>query len=540
MSKNNTPDFDFNTDFIFTASPPDDGIPDKSYDESDASHMSLLIPLDEDFLDAQDAAEFAGVIIPNRTSKKEKSKAKEEKAKSKTEAKAKTEAEAKAEAEAEAKAKVEAEAEAKAKAEAEAKAKAEAEAKAKAEAEAKAKAEAEAKAKAEAEAKAKAKEEKAAKIKEEKAKAKIEKAKAKEEKAKKEPSTPAFIISITLKLLLICAVVAAMLAVAYSITAPIIAQNELEKKEAALKDIFPELTEYQVLESENESYSAVYTVKSEDEYVGYTAEVSPKGFGGSVNLIIGIDLDRCVRGIKVISHSETPSVGTKALADSYLSGYSTLGGESLALGTDIDAVSGATITSKAINSGVNTCLAIYDDIIAVTGKPEPEPPVVPEPVVPEKAVFTKERVLEGMYGWEDGGNGVIEIPVDTTETPFSELSYLAVSDGSLVGYLAKIKVVAGEFDYADLMIGTYFGRIQGVRFIDYSGDSFDKLANALHEYIVPNYKYDINKTEFIYGENVEVFEEADAEARLIADAVQTVLEYNQEFNKVIEEVRAYE
>ena len=85
MSKNNTPNFDFNKDFIFTVSPPDDGIPDKSCDESDPSHMSLLLPLDEDLLDAQDAAEFAGVIIPTAAKKEKKANAKEEKAKAKAE-----------------------------------------------------------------------------------------------------------------------------------------------------------------------------------------------------------------------------------------------------------------------------------------------------------------------------------------------------------------------------------------------------------------------------------------------------------------------
>ncbi len=355
----------------------------------------------------------------------------------------------------------------------------------------------------------------------------------KEKKPKKELSTPAFIASITLKLLLICAVVAAMLAIANAITAPIIAQNELEKKEAALTDLFPELTDYHTLELAYENVSAVYAVKDGENYAGYAVEVSPKGFGGGVNLIIGIDLDRSVKGIKVISHSETPSVGTKALDDSYLTRYISLGGGSLALGTDIDAVSGATITSRAINAGVNTCLALYGDVVAITGEPEPTPEPEPEP---KKAVFTKKRILDGMYGWEDNGKGVIEIPFDTFGTPFNELSFLAVSDGSLVGYIAKIRATSGEFDYADLMIGTYYGRIQGVRFLDYEGEGFDKIANALHEYIVPNYKFDETKTKLVYGENVEVFEEADEEASAICSAAQTVLDYNTEFEAIRAEV----
>ncbi len=432
--KNDFSDFDFNSEFIFISSPPDDDIPEKSYNDETPEQMSLLTPMaDEEELAASDPpdegdeapTEEARKIVRVKPSKKEKP--------------------------------------------------------------------------------------------------------AKEKKPKKELSTPAFIASITLKLLLICAVVAAMLAIANAITAPIIARNELEKKEAALTDIFPELTEYQALELAYENVSAVYAIKGGENYVGYAAEVSPNGFGGDVNLIVGIDLDRNVKGIKVISHSETPSVGTKALDDAYLSRYSALGGEQLTLGADIDAVSGATITSTAINSGVNACLGMYPDVINLIGEPEPE-------IEPEKAVFTKERVLSGMYGWEDDGKGVIEIPVDTSGTPFDELSFLAVSDGSLVGYLAKLRVSSGEFDYADLMIGTYYGRIQGVRFVGYEGAGFDKIANALHEYIVPNYKFDAEKTEFVYGENVEVFEEADEEARAICYAAQKVLDYNTEFEEIRAEV----
>lgn len=442
MAKNNKfSEFNFDSEFVFITSPPDDDIPEKSHDDDAPEQMSLFTPIaDDDEFDRRDTDDNEGATEDEEDSPRVK------------------------------------------------------------------------------------------KVKP--VKLKKEKKEKKEKKPKKELSTPAFIATVALKLLLICAVVAAMLAIVNNITSPTIAHNELEKTEAALRDIFPELDEYQTLEIETDSASAVYAIKSADAYLGYAAKVSPKGFGGAVNLIVGVDFDRNVRGIKVISHSETPAQGTKALDDTYLAGYTSLGGEALVLGADIDAVSGATITSKAVNTGVNSCLALYEDVIAITG----EPAVEPEPE-PAKAVFTKERVLEGMYGWEDNGNGVLPVDFNTDGTGFDELSYLLVrSDGSVVGYLAKIRVSVGEFDYADLLIGTYYGRIQGVRFVDYDGAGFDKIANSLHEYIVPNYKYDAEKTAFVYGENVEVFEEADEEARVICEAAQKVLDYQTEFDTVLAEV----
>ena len=64
-------------------------------------------------------------------------------------------------------------------------------------------------------------------------------------KEKAPQSTAAFIATVTLKLLLICAVVATMLAFVYKITDPIIKENEYRKKEAAIAEFFPEKTSFE-------------------------------------------------------------------------------------------------------------------------------------------------------------------------------------------------------------------------------------------------------------------------------------------------------
>ena len=173
------------------------------------------------------------------------------------------------------------------------------------------------------------------------------------------------IFAITFKLLLICAVAAMLLALVYNLTSPVIAQNELEKKQAAINEIFPVMSGYETVQSDISGVDALHVVKLGDEIQGYCAEVSPSGFGGKVNLLVGVGMGKTVIGITVISHSETSGVGTKVLDGSYLSGYIGLGGlslESIVLNSDIDAVARATVTSKAVNLGVNTALSAYDQV----------------------------------------------------------------------------------------------------------------------------------------------------------------------------------
>ena len=191
----------------------------------------------------------------------------------------------------------------------------------------------------------------------------------KAEKEKTEAIGVKQIFTITLKLLLICAVAAMLLALVYNLTAPVIEQNELEKKQAAINEIFPVMTGYETVQSDISGVDALHVVKLGDEIQGYCAEVSPSGFGGKVNMLVGVGMGKCVIGVTVISHSETSGVGTKALDGAYLSGYIGLGGlslDSIVLNSDIDAVARATVTSKAVNTGINTALSAYEMVFGNT------------------------------------------------------------------------------------------------------------------------------------------------------------------------------
>lgn len=165
------------------------------------------------------------------------------------------------------------------------------------------------------------------------------------------------------KLLLICAIVAGVVSFVFALTLDQYNANLEGTKKEAIGALFSSETidastiTYSVLEENTEKGAVAYSVKSGDTPIGYCVEITSAGFGGDLGLMVAYETDLTLKGVHVISNSETPGVGSKAVDPngSYLPQYKGLDGtkESLALGTDLDAVSGATISSRAILDGVN-------------------------------------------------------------------------------------------------------------------------------------------------------------------------------------------
>jgi electron transport complex protein RnfG len=105
---------------------------------------------------------------------------------------------------------------------------------------------------------------------------------------------------------------------------------------------------------------------ADNKTAGVILSVSSKGYGGPIDMLVGVDASGKVSGVKIIKLSETPGLGLKASDAKYLSQYigKTWGGEFKAK-KDIQAISGATITSQAVADGVSDALRFAK---AVLGK----------------------------------------------------------------------------------------------------------------------------------------------------------------------------
>ena len=163
-----------------------------------------------------------------------------------------------------------------------------------------------------------------------------------------------------LKLLLICAVIAGVVSFVYTVTFDAYQKNLDREIRESMAVIFnadeDDILDRTVYDGELEAdIQAVYTVKLNGETVGYCVNVIGKGFGGDMSLMVGYQPDKSIRGVSIVSHGETPGVGSKVGDAAHLAQYNGLSGEltiSKRGDADITAISGATISSKAVHEAV--------------------------------------------------------------------------------------------------------------------------------------------------------------------------------------------
>ena len=177
---------------------------------------------------------------------------------------------------------------------------------------------------------------------------------------------PRFIGKLTLTLFSICAVVALLLGIVNSVTEPIIRKMQEERTAAAMAQVL-QADEYVPVELTGENVKTVYKAVTAGEQTGYVVEVTTNGFGGAISMVVGVDMTGKVTGVSVTADKETANVGTKVTKNpAVLDRFIGLGGVITVNGGEnrFDAISGATVSSKAVAAGVNAALAA----VAASGK----------------------------------------------------------------------------------------------------------------------------------------------------------------------------
>ena len=165
------------------------------------------------------------------------------------------------------------------------------------------------------------------------------------------------IFRIAMPLTAICIAAALMLAAVNALTAPVIKQNDAAEKENAVLALFPD-AEGAALYCETDGAEIYYAYRG-GELLGCSLGLSENGFGGAIQMMVAVNADRSVRGVRILSMSETPGVGSKTNSDAFLSRFT--GEGPFTVGKNLDAVSGATISSRAIARGVNRALELQPD-----------------------------------------------------------------------------------------------------------------------------------------------------------------------------------
>ena len=188
-----------------------------------------------------------------------------------------------------------------------------------------------------------------------------------------------FILKVAGTLTVISLVVAALLGFVNSITADKIAEIDAENTRIAMSDVAPEGSEFgDKMDVTDEMVAAaatqsgkileLYPVTNGGAEAGYVMKISASGSQGTIVMMVGVDANKAITGISVVSHAETSGIGTKVVGnETNTAGVPVLdqfvglsGAGSLVVGSNITAISGATVSTKGITMGANAALAVAD------------------------------------------------------------------------------------------------------------------------------------------------------------------------------------
>lgn len=175
----------------------------------------------------------------------------------------------------------------------------------------------------------------------------------------------------TLKLALIlfvaASVSAATLSIIYSITKPKIDEFKINKLQSDLKEVLVGAVEF-----ETTIIDTLWRgLDSTGEFVGIAFKVFPKGYGGPIETLVGLKPDTTITGIIIASPAEgmreTPGLGIKVREDWFRNQFKEKKKEEILLkkdGGELDAVTAATISSRAVVNGVREGIGLYAQYLA--------------------------------------------------------------------------------------------------------------------------------------------------------------------------------
>lgn len=183
-----------------------------------------------------------------------------------------------------------------------------------------------------------------------------------------------FIIKLAAILFAIAFVCTLILVVCNEITEPVIAKLQIQTENAAKTEVLPD-ADGGFEDVKSEGVIEAYRGKDKaGKTVGYCFKTAPSGFGGAITMMVGVNTVGEVTGVKITEMAETPGLGAKASDENWIKQFINKKGNLSVTKTgnpgesEINAISGATITSKAVTDGVNTAVKAAQQLMAKEGK----------------------------------------------------------------------------------------------------------------------------------------------------------------------------
>ncbi|AOT72743.1 RnfABCDGE type electron transport complex subunit G [Geosporobacter ferrireducens] len=181
------------------------------------------------------------------------------------------------------------------------------------------------------------------------------------------------ILKLGLILLIITTVAAAVLGFTNEVTKTPIENQIMQANVLARQSVLPDAEEFEALETEifngYDNILEVYKGLQNGTSIGYTIKANSNGYGGPIEVMIGIGLDGIVHGVSVGNHTETPGLGAKAAEDSFKGQYTGKSTDAelvviksgVPKDNEIQSIAGATISSRAVTNSVNMAVRLFNE-----------------------------------------------------------------------------------------------------------------------------------------------------------------------------------
>ena len=179
------------------------------------------------------------------------------------------------------------------------------------------------------------------------------------------------LLNMFVALFVICIVAGGVLGIVFNATKDPIAAAENAKRTAAIKNVLPEFNTLKTVNVKSAMEDAEIpfhlAYDADNNFIGAAVETfTNKGFSGNISLMVGILADGTVKNISVLQHAETPGLGSKMEEETFKGQFNDKNPASFNFsvkkdGGNVDAITAATISSRAFCDAVNRALSTFEN-----------------------------------------------------------------------------------------------------------------------------------------------------------------------------------
>lgn len=155
------------------------------------------------------------------------------------------------------------------------------------------------------------------------------------------------VLKLGITVMVVAIVSAGILTFAHGVTAPVIEEQHIAEIEETLFEFFPDAEEVEIEEVDGKEFFVGY---KDGELVGVVTTVTSSGYGGDIEMMVGVDSEGTIKGIEILAHEETPGLGDVIEREEWQEQFVGIDLET-APGAEVDMISGSTVSCNAAISG---------------------------------------------------------------------------------------------------------------------------------------------------------------------------------------------